>query len=230
MQKIINNNHKILKQKFKKEFLNWIINIKKQEKIIIWLSWWSSLTIFYNDFENIFNEIKPESREKIYFALLDERVVDFSDDDSNYKQLKNQFLDNLINKWYIKQNQIILPDFKKENYETDYFNKVKTIDIWLLWVWTDWHTCSLFPNHELLKDNTYWYLNIKDSPKPPKERITISVPMLIETKLAFAFFMWENKKEAFYNFLNTSLNNSDCPIKLIKNCKNYKIISDINII
>ena len=109
MKTIINQNHNTLKYEFKNEFLNSINSLKNNKKIVIWLSWGSSLTIFYSDFLNIFEQIEKSIREKIFFAFLDERIVDFDNDDSNYKQLKNQFLDDLINNWYINQVQILLP-------------------------------------------------------------------------------------------------------------------------
>jgi 6-phosphogluconolactonase len=227
MQKIINKDTKILK----KEFNNWLLNsfneLKNRERITIWLSWWSSLKIFYEDIINIFNQIHYKTRNKIFFCFLDERVVDLTSDDSNYKQLKDLFLDELVSKWYIKQEQIIIPDFSLKDYETDYFKKVQKIDIWLFWVWQDCHTCSLFPNHPLLKNQTYGYLRISDSPKPPNERITLSVTMLQDIKYSFVFFMWAGKSEPLEKFIDKNISSDDCPIKLVNECENLVIISDL---
>lgn len=74
-----------------------------------------------------------------------------------------------------------------EDAALDYITKMKElnqgdelprIDMLLLGMGPDGHTCSLFPDHQLLKETTKWIAAITDSPKPPASRITMTFPVI----------------------------------------------------
>ncbi|KAK4964105.1 suppressor of los1-1 [Elasticomyces elasticus] len=135
---------------------------------------------------------------QIFFA--DERCVPLDHEDSNYKLLKEELLDKIPEKmgkpnvWPIDEEYLDDVQEMADQYEKNIVSvfaardsvKLPLFDLLLLGCGPDGHTCSLFPDHPLLRETDAWVLSISDSPKPPPRRITLSLPVVIAgTKIAF---------------------------------------------
>ncbi|XP_077245611.1 putative 6-phosphogluconolactonase 4, chloroplastic [Tasmannia lanceolata] len=130
---------------------------------------------------------------KWHVFWLDERVVPKDHADSNYKLANDGFLSKVP----IPPHQIysINDSLSAEGAADDYEARLRRLvrkkvvdrstvngfpkfDLILLGMGPDGHVASLFPGHPLLRENQRWVTFIKDSPKPPPERITFTFPVI----------------------------------------------------
>jgi len=121
---------------------------------------------------------------QVFFC--DERYVALDHSDSNYKAVYDGFL----SKMPITSEQIHTLNLLDgvESCALDYENRLRAqfsgdglpaIDLVVLGMGPDGHICSLFPNHPLLEaDESRLVMHIHDSPKPPPQRITITMPVV----------------------------------------------------
>ena len=136
------------------------------------------------------NEQVDFSKWEIFFA--DERAVPLDHEDSNYRLLKDELLDKIpptmgkpvvhpIDIKYLDDLQEMADQYQEEilrSFAAKDSVKLPVFDLLLLGCGPDGHTCSLFPNHELLRENDAWVAAISDSPKPPPRRITLTLPVV----------------------------------------------------
>ena len=155
------------------------------------------------------------SKWAIFFA--DERAVPLDHADSNYKLLKDDLLDKIpsnvgkptihtINAQYLDDTQELADQYQEllmKSFAAKDSVKLPIFVLLLLGCGPDGHTCSLFPNHELLREADAWVAAIEDSPKPPPKRITLTLPVVTHgIKIAFVT-TGSGKKEIIRQILDT---------------------------
>ena len=127
---------------------------------------------------------------EIFFA--DERAVPLDHADSNYKLLKDELLDKIpvqshkvtvhpIDVRHLDDVQELADHYEKalvQSFAAKDSVRLPVFDLILLGSGPDGHTCSLFPNHPLLREADAWVGAISDSPKPPPKRITLTLPVV----------------------------------------------------
>ena len=122
-----------------------------------------------------------------HILLADERCVPSTDKDSNMGALQTEVFSNLsiptcqihsINEDKLSiSSQAVAADYEPIVREVLAKSGGK-LDLAVLGFGPDGHTCSLFPNHSLLDEQTKWVAALDDSPKPPPSRITLTYPIL----------------------------------------------------
>lgn len=147
-----------------------------------------SLPAFLSSMKDAFEENSVDPNFDSWFVILaDERCVTANDPDSNLGALQAELFTSIpvpssqifgINEDKLKEST----EAVAKNYEAVVKNVVGKsggqLDLAVLGFGPDGHTCSLFPDHALLKEETLLVAPIEDSPKYPPCRITLTYPLL----------------------------------------------------
>ncbi len=167
----------------------------------------SSVKKFYKHIPDYSDELTEQQWERVHFFWTDERLVPFNDDRSNFKQADELFLRDLGRKrLLLEQNVHHFPGDADdpEQAANDYTEKLegisKDIHVPILGVGEDGHIASLFPGKQTLDHDAKGFLIEHDSPKDPKERMTLSPAHVRQSTEPFVFFWQERKREAYEAF------------------------------
>lgn len=168
---------------------------------------------------------------KWYVFWLDERVVPKKHPDSNYLLAYDHFLSKVPilpgNVYAI--NDALSAEGAAEDYETclrhlvnstpiitrSAINGFPKFDLMLVGMGPDGHVASLFPGHPLVQEKEKWVTFIKDSPKPPPERITFTFPVINSSANIALVIVGDATAHAVHVALDDVENSIVLPIQMV---------------
>jgi 6-phosphogluconolactonase len=175
--------------------------------------------------------LKKERRldwKRIQIFMIDERLVHITSTQSNF----NLIYETLVRKTKIPKENIHPFMIKDETdyglgrYEKEFRKYGGKFDIAFFGVGEDSHIGALFPNYTI-KNKAESFFILHDSPKPPKDRMTLSRKLAEKTELGVFLFVGEGKKDAFKKFNDTNFKVEDCPAKIAYNLKEAVVFENL---
>ena len=138
----------------------------------------------------------------VHLWLGDERCVPADHEDANQRMIKQSLCDKLRAGDRPVLHPVrgeLLPEDAAWLYATEIVRTMgekPVFDFVLLGMGPDGHTASLFPGRVEAEAQEAPVIAIRDSPKPPSERITLTMPVLRRARFTVLLATGESKREA----------------------------------
>jgi 6-phosphogluconolactonase len=178
------------------------------------------------------NELLDWSRIEIFF--VDERHLSPGNPERNDQAVDELLTSSLVARGKLEESRIhrvpYLPGHP-EAAATSYGQELQeyggAVDVAMFGAGEDGHIASLFPGRsELLSAGTA-FLSVRDAPKPPSDRVSMS-PALIRTISSICLlFFGESKRDALRNFQDEEAPPASCPAKLARAAGNLLVAADL---
>lgn len=174
-------------------------------------------------------EVKGADFSKWWVFWVDERNVAHDSPDSNYKGAQEALLGRVgIPPAQVFAIQEGLPvDQAATNYEGRLLgldaavlprtpDHMPVFDLILLGIGPDGHVASLFPNRPETAATKGWVLPVSNSPKPPPERITFTMPAINAAKDIVVVAVGESKAEIVQRVLEVQALPGALPAQMVR--------------
>lgn len=169
--------------------------------------------------EALLEEELPWQNVDMFF--VDERCVDPDSPDSNYRTLRDDFFEALVDTGRIPRSNIHRPQDEADAHCSPrrYTQRLLGVsregragaaspgekpsphfDLVLLGVGEDGHVASLFPDHPSMQAGGREFILVENAPKAPPQRISASRALLEDADTAILLFLGEGKREALRRF------------------------------
>jgi 6-phosphogluconolactonase len=136
----------------------------------------------------------------VHVWLSDERCVPPDHEDSNWLMVRRSLLDR-VSVPEANQHRPLGergPDEAASLYEDEIRRAVPggVFDVVMCGMGPDGHTMSLFPGHPALEERERLVVGVRDSPKPPPERVTFTLPLVHAAQRTLLLVAGASKAEA----------------------------------
>lgn len=185
----------------------------------------------------VFETMREEQLDwsRVHIFMLDERLVPLEHPDSNWRLLSDHFVKPMVDSGRFPAENahpfIYAPntaDRGARAYEQLLKGLGSRFDVILLSAGEDGHVGALFPDHHSVADPHHGFIVMDDSPKPPPQRMTSSLSLLMTAQAAILLFVGAGKRAAYRNFTDTSIAASGCPAKLVLTMKDAAVFTDLD--
>lgn len=155
----------------------------------------------------------------------DERCVPLDHPDSNYRLAREYIFDhvNIPPEQIYTLGETLEPASAATLYQSmlaAVFKPAATqlprFDLILLGLGEDGHTASLFPRHRLLRESQRWVAPVFDSPKPPPERITLTLPVINNARQVAVLAAGAGKADILARALGPAASPGALPVQMVR--------------
>jgi 6-phosphogluconolactonase len=161
----------------------------------------------------------PVDWPRVDFFWGDERGVPTTDPDSNFTLARSLWLEKVpvdpqrVHRMRGEREDLTAAAVEYEVEMLRTLGDPPRLDLVILGVGPDGHVCSLFPGQSLLDERSRWVAAVHDSPKPPKRRLTLTLPALLSARDVVVVALGEAKAEVVRAALQDA--QSELPVALV---------------
>jgi 6-phosphogluconolactonase len=139
---------------------------------------------------------------RVHIWESDERAVPPDDEESNFLMIKRSLLDRIeIPEENVHRVQGELgADAAADAYEAE-LRPVGRLDVVMCGMGPDGHTMSLFPGHPEVEVRDRLVVAVHDSPKPPPERVSFTIPVIRNARHTILLVAGASKADALRRVL-----------------------------
>lgn len=172
--------------------------------------------------------------ERLQFFMVDERVVPLVDPQSNFGGLQTLLFNDLIKEGFIREDQLhpfVATMDSAERACEKYMDELRKcgghFSVVVLGMGEDGHVAGLFPRHPALSQTAHGFASFSDSPKPPPQRMTASLPLVTASSLGVLLALGEAKRDAWNTFKKSDVSVEDCPARAVLSMERCLILTDV---